>query len=297
MPNKSRKNKYVDNRDWARYNEHLVDRGVFFFNPTFLDHWLEEIREMNNGKIGQPFTYPDSLIRFLGMLKAKGFDLRALQGVVQALSDRLGPFPVISYSQIRRRILALDFKFKNQDESILAGCDGTGLKVSNRGEWIRQKWAVRRGWVKVVIMGDVKGNIVDIRIGNENLDERAAGRGMIRCHANKLKKIIMDGYHDCKKTFDLCHDLGIEPVIKIRKNASEKGLGPRSREVRFYKEAGYEKWADLKQYGLRWVATEGIFSAVKRIFGEYVSSHKKRNMYHDGRLKFWAYQQLRDIGN
>ena len=45
---------------------------------------------------------------------------------------------------------------------------------------MREKWAVRGGWIKVIITGDVNGNIVDICIGNENLDERAASRGMTR---------------------------------------------------------------------------------------------------------------------
>jgi len=34
---------------------------------------------------------------------------------------------------------------------------------------------------------------------------------------------------------------------------------------------------------------------VKRIFDENIRSHKTRNMYHEARLKFWAYQQLKDI--
>ena len=46
---------------------------------------------------------------------------------------------------------------------------------------------------------------------------------------------------------------------------------------------------------MRWPATEGIFSAVKRIFGENVQSHTKTNMYQEARLKFWAYQQLRGV--
>ena len=51
----------------------------------------------------------------------------------------------------------------------------------------------------------------------------------------------------------------------------------------------------IKEYGLRWPSTEGIISAVKRIFDECVKSHKKRNMYHGAKLKFWAYQKLRDL--
>ncbi len=27
--------------------------------------------------------------------------------------------------------------------------DSTGIKVSDRGEWMREKWHVHRGWIKV----------------------------------------------------------------------------------------------------------------------------------------------------
>ena len=118
---------------------------------------------------------------------------------------------------------------------------------------------------------------------------------MIRKNQANIDKVLLDGYHDCEDTFDLCNELRIEPGIKIRENASNKGLGPRPREVRLYQKFGYKKWVKQKGYGIRWPASEGIFSAVKRIFDENVRSHKTRNMYHEARLKFWAYQQLKDI--
>ena len=58
---------------------------------------------------------------------------------------------------------------------------------------------------------------------------------------------------------------------------------------------GYKEWAKHKGYGMRWVATEGIFSAVKRIFGENVRSHKAENAYKEAKMKFWAYQQLKNL--
>ena len=47
---------------------------------------------------------------------------------------------------------------------------------------------------------------------------------------------------------------------------------------------------------MRWPASEGIFSANKRIFGEYARATKKKNMYKEIRLKFWAYNKLKEIG-
>ena len=296
MPKKKRWGKrYVDKRNWKEYNARLIKRGEYYINPRFLETWLEEIKEANFGKVGEPFLYPNSLIEFLAVLKSKGFDYRALEGIIRALSKRLNNFPVICFSQIRRRMLALPVSFDAKSNDLVVGADGTGIKVSNRGDWIREAWNIRRGWIKVVILGDVNGNIVDVRIGNENLDERASARGMIRKNSKNIKKALMDGLHDCEDTFDLCGELDIEAGIKIRENANDEGLGARPREVRLYKSIGYREWAEEKGYGMRWPATEGIFSGVKGIFGESVKSHKIRNMYHEAKLKFWSYQKLKDI--
>jgi len=287
--------RYRDTRDWKQYNRRLVTRGEFYVNPRFLDEWLPEIRVMNRRKVGQPYTYPRSLILFLAVLWSKGFDLRALQGIVQVLSRRLGPFPVISFSQIRRRILCLPVSFGARWRGGVVSCDGSGIKAGNRGEWIREKWRVRRGWIKVVIMGDTQGDIVDVQVGDETLDERAAARGMIRKHGGGIRKVLLDGLHDCQDTFTLCEHEGIDPGIKIRGNATGKGLGPRAREARKYKEKGYRRWADGKGYGMRWPASEGIFSAVKRMFGDGVRSHTAWAMYRETLLKFWVYQQVREV--
>lgn len=286
--------KYKDKRNWKEYNKQLVKRGEYYINPRFLDTWLEEISSLNHNKVGQPYLYPNSMIEFLAILKSKSFDFRALEGIMRALSKRIGGFPVISYSQIRRRIKKLPLGFAAKSDHLITGIDGTGFKVSNRGEWIRQKWKIRRGWVKVVILGDTKGNIVDIRIGNDNLDENKASRGMLRKNAKNIDKNLADGLHDCVDNFDIYEKLNIEPGIKIRKNANPSGFAPRPYAVQEFQSKGYEKWAKDKEYGLRWPATEGVFSAVKRIFAETLNSHTKRNLYHEAKLKFWAYQALRD---
>ena len=125
--------KYVDNRDWKTYNNELVKRGEFYINPRFLETWFQETQEMNHGKVGQPYLYPESEIEFLGVLKAKGFALRELEGIVRALSKRFNNFPVISFSQVRRRILKLPLAFAAKGSNLVVGTDRSGLKVSNRG--------------------------------------------------------------------------------------------------------------------------------------------------------------------
>ena len=117
---------------------------------------------------------------------------------------------------------------------------------------------------------------------------------MIRDNHENIGKFDADGLHDCKATFNLCKEYDIPTAIKIRKNASvtTRKSSRRKEEVKIYKSMPHEEWVREKDYGQRWPITEGIFSGSKRIFGEYVSATKKRNMYHEVKVKFWAYNQL-----
>lgn len=141
-------------RDWKEYDEELIKRGEFYFKPVFLESWNSEIKEMNAAKVGEPYLYPESLIKFLAVLCAKHFTPRECVGILRELSEYFGiPFPIISYSQINRRVNALELDFGNAGNDVEVAIDGTGMKLTNRGEYIRHKWKVMRGWVKVVIMG------------------------------------------------------------------------------------------------------------------------------------------------
>jgi len=125
-------------RNWKTYNQQLIKRGEFYLNPKFLSTWNEEITQINDEKVGQPYLYPPSLIEFLAVLHAKNFDYRALQGMMKALSDNNKfQFPIISYTQICRRVNRLNVSFETFEENLVVAIDGSGEKVSNRGEWIR----------------------------------------------------------------------------------------------------------------------------------------------------------------
>lgn len=285
---------HVDNRDWQVYNEQLIRRGEFYVNPIFLESWLVELRELNENKVGQPYVYPPSMIEFLAVLHARGFDYRSLEGIMRAFARRIAPFPVICYSQIRRRVLALNLTFSPRTHHRIIGGDGTGMKMSNRGEYRTEKYADHRGWIKVVILGDIQGNIVDIMIGDDKLSEPQAVRDMVLEHHEHIDKCLLDALHDSNETFDLCAKHGIDPIINIRSNASPVGLGARPRAVREYQAQPYKEWAAKHGYGFRWPATEGIFSAEKRMFGEELTSHKKHWLYKEAKIKFWAYQAVKN---
>lgn len=296
-----KKRKYKDKRKWKEYNEELVMRGYFYINPGFLETWNEEIRQMNAGKIGNPYFYPESIIETLAVLHCKSFDYRALEGLMLGLSvNHKFEFPVIDYSTICRRVNALDVSFPIENENIvfddIVGSDATGIKVSNRGEWIRHKWKIRRGWIKVTMMANKKGKIIDVIVGAETMNENFAFRKMLKLHHESIGTTYGDGTYDTKANFELCKQLKINPVFKIRENASNNANGSMFRKefVKEYKKLGYKKWSKKNKYGNRWLCTEVIFSAVKRIEGEYVRATKKGNMLHEAKMKFWAYNKLRE---
>jgi len=297
-----RKKRYVDKRNWKEYNEELVMRGYFYINPGFLEGWNEEIKQMNSGKIGNPYLYPESMIETLAVLHCKSFDYRALEGLMKSLSENYKfEFPVISYTQICRRVNVLGLDFKDKNDNIIfddvVGCDATGIKVSNRGEWMRHKWKVQRGWIKVTMLGNKNGKIVDVIVGVETMNENFAFRKMLRLHHESINVAYGDGSYDSKKNFELCRQLKINPVFKIRENSSGKADGSmfRAKHAKEYKKIGYEKWAEKYQYGNRWLCTEVIFSAVKRIEGECVRATKKENMLHEAKMKFWAYNKIKTL--
>lgn len=293
--------KHKDKRNWKVYNRQLVLRGVFYIKPEFLNTWLDEINEMNAGKVGQPYLYPNSMIEFLAVLSPK-FDVRTLEGIMEGISEAYHNFPIISYSQISHRINALNIDFPVKEnpnimfEESEVGTDASGIKVTNRGEWIRHKWKVQRGWIKVVVMGNRKGRVVDVRVGVEDeLNENEASREMLKIHHKTISKFFGDGGLDAKENFHLIRELQIKSAIKIDKNASNNfnGCMERWKYSQEQKKLGYKKWAKKYGYGYRWVCTEGIYSAVKRMEGEYVRCTKKENMLHEAKMKFWIYEKIR----
>jgi len=117
---------------------------------------------MNKGKEGKKFFYPDSFIKLLGYMRAY-FHLpyRQTEGVVREHASNTSLPSIPHYSNISRRInrLALIFnddKFNLHNDNFVIAIYATGFKVTKRGEWIRHKWKVKRGYLKIHVAVDIK---------------------------------------------------------------------------------------------------------------------------------------------
>jgi len=292
-------------RDWKTYNDQLVKRGELLINLDFVENWGKELEEMNRGKRGKPFDYPESLIRFLAFPRYFfRLQFRQEEGFVEALAKLVPELGVPDYSTICRRINSLSPKFERSlrglGDDVVVAIDASGIKVTNRGEWRRERWGGKseRGYLKIHVAVDTKTKqilameVTDERTGDikkfKPLVKRASGTA-------KVKLVLADSAYDSRESFNFLEAMGIEPGIKVRRGASGKARGSwaRRRAAReFLRDE--KKWKRRVGYGRRWAA-EGAFSNLKRTFGEFVAAHEFKNMAKEMMLKAFCYNLVMNL--
>jgi hypothetical protein len=287
----------MSDRNWKEYNEALVRRGEILLDMEFLDNWSKELKIMNKGKEGARFRYPESFIRLLAIIHAYLLPYRQLEGFIRALSSNVEGLKVPDYTTIWWRIakkmdIKLDTSIINSNDDIVIAVDSTGIKVANRGEWMREKWKTRRGFIKIHIAVDVKSKqITSIQVTKENVTDGKMLKSLVYNDALSkadVKKVIADGAYDSKDNFRFLSSNGIEPCIKVRKNSSTNARGCMPRKIAVIEQIRDIKWKERHGYGLRWIA-ESAISSLKRTFGEYVSSIRWGNIVKELILKASIY--------
>ena len=105
----------------------------------------------------------------------------------------------------------------------------------------------------------------------------------------------MDGAYDNNKNFQFLSFKGINPAIKVRKNAEIRKTNHylRNKTVNMQKN-NLQQWKDSVSYGQRWIA-ETVFSSIKRMFGEYVTAIRVENMIKEMILKASLYNWFQTI--
>jgi hypothetical protein len=293
---------------WSVYNQSLVRRGEILLGFDVINNWDTELKEMNKDKVGEPFHYPNTFLLLLGYAKVY-FHLpyRQTEGIAQVHAK--GKVPSIpNYTTINRRINRLDIKIKEdnkdkefEDEYIVIAMDSTGVKVTNRGQWMREKWDVRKkGYLKIHIAVNVKSKkILSIKVTDEHVHDSKALPELVENIIKSDKiigKVFGDGAYDGNDIFRYLGDNGILPCIKVRKNARvgwKKGNFLRVLSV-LAQRNDLQKWKDSVSYGQRWIV-ETVFSSIKRMFGEYVYSVRLKNMIQEMMLKASLYNKIISI--
>ncbi len=234
---------------------------------------------------------------------------RQTEGVVREHASNTLP-SIPDYSNISRRINRLDIKISDDDitksnlhdDNFVIAIDSTGVKVTNRGEWIRHKWNVKRGYLKIHVAVDIKKKrILSLHVTSEEVHDGKVLRKLIDEITVKNNKmiytaIIMDGAYDSNKIFQYLSFKGIQPAIKVRKNSmcrKKTNHYLRNKMVKMQNN-NLQEWKDSDSYGKRWIV-ESVFSCIKRMFGEYVTAIRLENMIREIMLKASLYNWFQSI--
>ena len=80
---------------------------------------------------------------------------------------------------------------------IVIALDSTGIKPANRGEWIRHKWHVRKGSLKIHVAVDIKKRkrILSLKVTSEQVHDGRILKKLVDSASenNNLKGILVDG--------------------------------------------------------------------------------------------------------
>ena len=295
--------------NWKKYNESLVKRGEILLDFDVIDKWDYELEKMNQGKEGRKFVYPDSFIKLLGYMRAY-FHLpyRQTEGIVRAHAANTLP-SIPDFSRICRRINRLNITISDDDNKktnfqyddyFVIAIDSTGIKVTNRGEWIRHKWNIKRGYLKIHLAVDIKKKrILSLHVTSEQVHDGKILPELIddiTIKQNKIvKSVIADGSYDSNRNFQLLSFKGIRPAIKVRKNSIYRKTNHYliNKAVQSQK-TDLQQWKASVSYGKRWIV-ETIFSCIKRMFGEYVTAIRFENMVKEIILKASLYNLFQSI--
>ena len=207
------------------------------------------------------------------------------------------------YSTINRRVNKIDFCL---DVDIPDGCtifgDGSGFQAINGGEYLREKYGKKnRRWIQVIILGEPgKKELVSFEVKLVQASEVDSAKRQLRQIEDRGVKVGAFGGDGAFDEIKLWQDLeakGILPIIKPDMNARvDSDSTIRNDNVKERNAVGYQQWAHNHEYGRRWPATEGIFSAVKRIFGEQLAATSEIGLVQEAKSKMWAYAAIKKYG-
>ena len=196
-----------------------------------------------------------------------------------------------------------DFEY----DYIVIAIDSTGIKVTNRGQWLRDKWKVRKkGYLKIhIAIVNVKTKkILSMKkvTADEHIHDSKALPELVEDIAKSksvtIDMILADGTYDGNDIFRCLSDNGILPCIKVRKNARIKlKTNHILRNLSVISQRNdLQRWKDnIVIYGKRLIV-ETVFFSIKRTFDrEYVYSVKFENMVKEMILKASLYNKIISI--
>ena len=294
--------------NWKDYNESLVRRGdiTFWFDDDVIDAWDHTNDEP---KIGRPFTYSDTAIECLLMLREL-FQLpyRQTEGLGRALAQMMRATVTIpDYTSLAKRAARLEIALDvaNRQGPIDIVVDSTGLKVFGEGEWKTRKHGVskRRTWRKLHLAINPITQEIEAEVLTENSGHDA---DQVDDLLDQIEKPVDcfggDGAYDQWKVYDRLAEDEIAAIIPPRRNAKIKQHGnarqpPISRDeaIRGIRRVGRKAWKKEVGYHRRSLAETAMYR-MKCCFGDKLKNRELENQRAESRLRSKILNRFTHLG-
>ena len=267
-----------------------------------------DIRSMNQGKVGHPFVYSDSLILWIVMLRTVlKISYRLVLGIANIFIKKAG-LPPISLTQLFCRCNSLDRNVDSEgrflafgtgnvvpkQRKITVALDATGISLKKYGGWLAHKWNMKKvtGWIKLHVAVDVDTNeilafvITDESVGDNSCTDKLMELVMAAGH--DVGKLLADAGYDSKANWKKYSEMGMDVCINIKSMQLKKqrptgnnhirshGCLPRGIQMKRIDEIGRDQWKKEMGYGMRW-KVECTFSDLKRILMDILRAKTRWN--------------------
>jgi len=188
---------------------------------------------MNENKNGKRYKIPDSFILIIGHIRVcLHLPYRQTEGLIKATigksipEDKRPP----SYSQTCRRTNKLDIDINSSiddEDVVIIAVDSTGIKDTNRGQWMQDKWNVKnkKGYLKINVAVDIKNKqILALEVTDEKVHDSKVLKNLIEGVLNNNHNINQifhqcDGAYDSNRIFKYLEEKRIRPIIKVKRNS------------------------------------------------------------------------------
>ena len=254
----------------------------------------DELRQMNRGKEGRPFEYPDSMfvwimlfMGYLGLTYGKAAGLAK-----ETLEDHGMGSPSLStvFRRIIRIVRSLVISAPPEDSRILCmyanprkvhrhrtvAVDSSGFNLIESFDWCTEKWGTLDGnaWLKLHVMADVDtGEILSFiltynDVGDSTmlplLMERAVRAG------HRISAVYADGAYGSDGNWRIVsseYRCRFITSFKVNTRPNNNGCLARGEAARCWCALPYDEWVEMTGYGRRW-KVECVFSDIKRLISE-----------------------------
>ncbi len=109
---------------------------------------------------------------------------------------------------------------EGEDSYIIIAIDSTGIKVTNRGHWMDEKWNMhnrKKGYLKIHVAVNIKTKeILALKVTDEKVHDSRMLRKLVNHHVldisdKKIESVLADGAHDTNKNFRYLEKKEITP--------------------------------------------------------------------------------------